>query len=367
MSRSDTPYASLPDHCFWSRSHRDRDLMDIDPVVAGHFRVTQETRIATAGSCFAQHVARYLVDEEFNYFVTETAHPVISPDVARSFNYGTFSARYGNIYTARQLLQLAQRARGLFKPAEDVWDAGERFIDPYRPAIQPGGFSRRDDYIADRERHYAAVRRMMDETELFVFTFGLTEAWRSKVDGAVFPLCPGVSGGRFDARKHEFVNFTVQQVVDDFRAFVALLRQNNPDCKVLMTVSPVPLAATARADRSVISATAYSKAVLRVACEELERVVKDCVYFPSYEIITGQHARGAYYGDDLREVDEAGVLHVMSLFMRHYTDLPEDRIKALALTAPLRDRPVAAGRRAEIERAMRLICDEELIEGKPNT
>ena len=111
MSRSDTPYAGLPDHCFWSRSHRDRDLTEIDPVVAGHFRVTQETRIATAGSCFAQHVARYLVDEEFNYFVTETAHPVISPDVARSFNYGTFSARFGNIYTARQLLQLAQRAR----------------------------------------------------------------------------------------------------------------------------------------------------------------------------------------------------------------------------------------------------------------
>ncbi|HEX2898601.1 MAG TPA: GSCFA domain-containing protein, partial [Bacteroidia bacterium] len=40
-------------------------------------------------------------------------------------------------------------------------------------------------------------------------------------------------------------------------------------------------------------------------------------YFPSYEIITGSFNRGRYYSDDLRNVTEEGVAHVMRLFLRH--------------------------------------------------
>lgn len=358
--KSVTPYSGLPDHCFWSRAHRTAQIRDIDPVVKGHFLLQPDWKIATAGSCFAQHIARHLRSNGYNYFVAETAHPVIDEDVAASFNYGTFSARYGNLYTARQLLQLAQRARGLFQPEENTWLQGESRIDPFRPNIQPGGFSRQDDFLADRERHFAAVRQIMDESDVFIFTFGLTEGWVSQKDGAVFPLAPGVAGGSFDARKHAFVNFTVAEIVADFTAFVAMMRENNPNVRVLMTVSPVPLIATARADQSVITATSYSKSVLRVACEELQASVENCFYFPSYEVITGNFSRGAYYADDLREVEDIGVQHVMSLFMRHYTEnQPEQPQKSL----PLRQK-VARDFRFAVEKVLNVICDEELIERK---
>ena len=366
MSRAKTPYSDLPDHCFWSRSHRDKALAEIDPVVSGHFKLDPAWKIGTAGSCFAQHIARHLKSAGYNYFVTEDAHPIISTDVAKAFNYGTFSARYGNLYTARQLLQLAKRARGLFQPQEDIWNEGSHFIDPFRPNIQPGGFSREDDFRADREAHFAAVRRILDESDVFVFTFGLTEGWRSKADGAVFPLAPGVAGGVFDTEKHEFVNFTVQDIVSDFKQFVAMLRENNPTCRILMTVSPVPLIATAQADRSVITATAYSKSVLRVACEELEGSVENCFYFPSYEVITGNHARGAYFAKDLREVEEAGVSHVMSLFMRHYTNETATKPRRGA-ARPDRAAKIAKSVDAfqdEVESVLNVICDEELIERK---
>ncbi len=41
--------------------------------------------------------------------------------------------------------------------------------------------------------HLAAVRRMFEESHLFIFTVGLTEIWESTVDGAVFPVAPGWS------------------------------------------------------------------------------------------------------------------------------------------------------------------------------
>ena len=69
-----------------------------------------EDRIATAGSCFAQHISRSLSGAGFRYLVTEPAPEGMDAAAAAAANYGTYSARYGNIYTARQLKQLLERA-----------------------------------------------------------------------------------------------------------------------------------------------------------------------------------------------------------------------------------------------------------------
>ena len=44
---------------------------------------------------------------------------IVPPDLQAPHGYGIYSARFGNIYTARQLLQLIQRAYGEFVPVED--------------------------------------------------------------------------------------------------------------------------------------------------------------------------------------------------------------------------------------------------------
>src|SRR5205823_5450668 len=163
------------------------------------FALTANHKIATGGSCFSQHIARYLRDCGFNHLVTEKAHPITSDADASKFNYGIFTARYGNIYTARQLLQLFHRVFGKFVPADDVWtEADGRLVDPFRPQIQPGGFESMLEYRTDRERHFSAVRQAFQELDVFVFTLGLTESWRHRKDGAVYPLCPGVVGGEFN-------------------------------------------------------------------------------------------------------------------------------------------------------------------------
>ena len=52
----------------------------------------------------------------------EKAHPVLPATIAARYGYGVFSARYGNIYTTRQLRQLAERALGGAAPVEDAWE-----------------------------------------------------------------------------------------------------------------------------------------------------------------------------------------------------------------------------------------------------
>ncbi|GJD50622.1 hypothetical protein OPKNFCMD_3365 [Methylobacterium crusticola] len=364
------PYRRLRDRAFWSRSVAGVAPAAIDPVGRFDLRIGPGDRVATAGSCFAQHIARHLDRAGFTHHVTEPAHPILARRVARERQYGLFSARYGNIYTARQLHQLVARAYGRFRPAEDVWiEADGRVLDPFRPTIEPGGFASEAEMRADRRQHLAAVRGMLETLDVLVFTLGLTECWHAAADGAVFPVCPGVSGGTFDRSRHRFHNLSVAEVAADLRAVVTDLAAVNPRAQVVLTVSPVPLVATARPDAHVLSATAYSKAVLRVAAEEAAQLPR-VHYFPAYEIVTGPHAR--YFAPDLRSVTEAGVAHVMRLFLKHAAR-PEAAPGAGAPdAAPARaaepgrgsgTRPVAAPASLadDGEALVAVMCDEERL------
>jgi GSCFA family len=134
----------------------------------------------------------------------------------------------------QQLIQLLRRAYGEFVPVDDVWmRADGRLIDPFRPQIQPNGFASEGEYHADRRQHFAAIQRAVSSLNVFVFTLGLTETWVSCVDGAAYPLCPGVGGGKFDEARHAFVNLSVSEVVADTEAAIDLIRAVNPKACVI--------------------------------------------------------------------------------------------------------------------------------------
>lgn len=343
------PYSTLPDHAYWRKAVAEVAPEIIAPIVAAPFKIARTDQVATAGSCFAQHLAKRLQAGGFSYFVAESGYPRMAEDLAVKYNYGVFSARFGNIYTARQLRQLFARALGEFVPAEPLWQDGAHWRDPFRPMTQPHGFESRQEAELDRAQHLDAVRGMMESLDVFIFTLGLTESWVCRADGAVLPMCPGCGAGTFDPEKYEFRNFEVEEVIDDLRAALEQLRRANPSCRVIFTVSPVPLVATYSGNH-VLSATTYSKSVLRVAADRMAREFGNCSYFPSYEIITGAFNGGTYFADDLRNVTEAGVDHVMNMFFRHFAAEPPNQ--AAAPSVPTQ-RLTRRGRNV-----LEVVCDE---------
>lgn len=349
------PYKSLPPKSFWRRAVAAPAPPNVDPVGVFELKIGPDTRVATAGSCFAQHIARHLRKSGYNYFIAEPGHDLLPMKVREAANYGLFSARYGNIYTTRQLWQLFERAYGRFEPEEDVWhESADVVLDPFRPTTQPGGYISEEEMRIDRSQHLAAVRHMFETLDVFVFTLGLTECWRATSDGAVFPLCPGVEGGVFDPARHVFYNQPVEDVIADLTAFRSALAEVNPRAQIILTVSPVPLVATAEPGAHVLAATSYSKSVLRVAADTLRQRFDNVHYFPSYEIITGAFNRGAYFADDLRNVLETGVSHVMRLFMQHATGVETTATQSQTANSntPGADYLSAAEQMVEVE------CDE---------
>ncbi|MGP6088767.1 GSCFA domain-containing protein [Antarctobacter jejuensis] len=352
------PYKGLPDHQFWKRAPGLAQPELLDPMIAAPFGISRTDKIVTAGSCFAQHVARALSDAGFDHHVTEAAHPLVDEETARKHQFGVYSARYGNVYTARQLRQLLERAFGQFEPEEKVWvspEPGTGVVDPFRPQVQPNGFTDAEELQLDRRQHLACVRRAIEDMDVFVFTIGLTEAWEDRRDGAVFPLAPGVAGGSYAPERYGFVNFGVDECRSDLFAAISLIRERNPKVRIVLTVSPVSLNATYM-PRHVLVSTTWSKAVLRIVVEDAVQAFADTVYFPSFEIITSPHLRGRYIATDGREVLLEGVDHVMRVFLKHFGDGSSD---AIPQPAPREERQEQGD---EVRKWAEALCDEEAID-----
>ena len=306
-----SPYDQQPDKAFWSRSVSSN--YDASQLISSDEKLLKlSDKVVSAGSCFASNLIPYIEKAGITYIRTEKI-PAIFANLGENLGYANFSAAYGNIYTGRQLLQLYQRAIGEFVPEELFWVEPNRIVDPFRPGLKFAAESL-EEFKLINEYHLRQVKLAFETADVFVFTLGLTEGWISNLDGAVFPACPGTIAGKFEPKIHEFKNFTVSEIVSDINLFIEKLRKNNKKVRFILSVSPVPLVATATPDH-VLRATTYSKSVLRVAAQEIVNANSNVTYFPAYEIITGIPAPKNFFESDLRNVSQEGVELVMNTLL----------------------------------------------------
>ncbi|MCA1937692.1 MAG: GSCFA domain-containing protein [Dechloromonas sp.] len=342
------PYKELPEDRFWKTAVAGRIWSEVDFKPTTRFKLSPQEKIATAGSCFAQHIAGNLGAFGLNHFITEPAPRILSQERASQLQYGVFSARYGNIYTARQLRQLIEFAFGLRQGSTICEEAGDGWIDLLRPGVQAEGFPSQHDLECDRLFHLECVKRIFLESDCFIFTLGLTEFWYDRGTNLAFPTCPGVRGGTFNPEHHLFANASVSEVVRDLRWCIDFVATQNPKLKWILTVSPVALSATGTTQHVLVASSA-SKAILRAAAEEIYLAYSCCEYFPSYEITLAPPSFGQFLDSDLRSISSRGVMLAMRLFHRVF--LPSTtHFPTLTETSPHLEEQVA--------RAVEAECDE---------
>lgn len=310
----DSPYAHLPPERYWRTAVAERHATDVESFFKKKFSIDRSMRIVAAGSCFAQRFSQLLRARGYNIMDEEPAPSRIPTSVARDFGYQTYSARYGNTYTARQLLQLFREARGEFEPALPVWERDGRFYDALRPGVEPDGLPTEEEVRVQRRHHLQAVRRLLDQVDVLIFTCGLTEAWVHRESGTVYPTAPGTIAGRHDPEVFEMVNFRFHEIREDFEEVIRCVKSVRPDCRFLFTLSPVPMTATA-SEEHVAVANTYTKSVLRAVIGDLAAAHEDVDYFPGYEMIAGHWTRGFFYEPNLRTVNQSGVLMVLQAFV----------------------------------------------------
>ncbi|MGB3407474.1 MAG: GSCFA domain-containing protein [Jannaschia sp.] len=244
--------------------------------------VTPDTKITAFGSCFAANISNWLAGRNYNI-------------LTKNQDSNAYVVKCGegmvNSYVIRQQFEWAFEGK---KFEEALWHGYEA-----------------ESYGYDEDIRTQTLE-IFSNTDLFILTFGLSEVWYDEVTGGVF--WRSIPQEAYDPARHKFRVTTVEENKDNIRAIYALIRKHRPEARIITTLSPVPLIATFR-PVSCISANSVSKAVLRVALDELMRELGDegyLHYWPSYEIVTDVFH--SPFKQDRRHLPRAVLDFIMMLF-----------------------------------------------------
>jgi len=247
--------------------------------------ISPQMQITAFGSCFAQHVTNHLAIRGYN---------IAGQGLELSAHIIRFGEGMVNTFAIRQQFEWALGGKEF---PDYLWIGPNKELASADPAIRDETF------------------RIINGTEVFIITLGLSEIWYDKVSGEAF--WRAIPQAMFDPEKHGFRVSTVAENLENLQIIHRLIRQARPAAPIVVTLSPIPLMATFR-PVSCLTANSVSKAILRVAIDEFVRSANDerLFYFPSYEIV------GEIYGnardDDNRHVTLDVVKSVMRTFERYY-------------------------------------------------
>ncbi|RMD94454.1 MAG: hypothetical protein D6811_02805 [Alphaproteobacteria bacterium] len=219
--------------------------------------ITPSTQITAFGSCFAANISRWLSARNFNV--------LNSREEAKAAYVVSMGEGMVNSFVIRQQFEWAWENKVFEEPLWHGYNAEEYGYD---------------------EAVRLETKRIFDETEVFILTFGLSEVWYDEPTGNVFWRT--IPKDVYDPARHKFRVSSVEENRENMLAIYELIRKHRPEAKIIFTLSPIPLIATFR-DVSCLTANSVSKSVLRVAIDEVMREKGEegfLYYWPSYEIIT---------------------------------------------------------------------------------
>ncbi len=290
---------------------RDR-LLSGEVVVVDNkprFKIRKGATVYTIGSCFARNVERSLKRQGFHV-------PTVEVEIDKDIYTGNtpFHNTVLNKYNAHSMAEEILRGLDdepdpqLIEVEDGQWYDPQACFTKFMPYEEALALRRRLDELA---RHVATA-------DVVVMTLGLVETWFDTETNVVFNGLNAGSMKHSARRTTGFFIATVDQVVEVLSGALEKLVRRNPQVKVVVTVSPVPLNQTFT-DSDVIMANTYSKAVLRVAAQMLKARFPWVDYFPSYEMVM-HSPRALTWGKDQVHVTPPVVEKVIEAFSSRYIE-----------------------------------------------
>lgn len=275
------------------------------------FRLPQDAKYYCIGSCFARHVEKALMNAGKTVISAKLTLPdfigrnIYPPSVLTKFN--AFSMSRMIDWASPDSTDAGIDSAGLveLKPGE-FWNPHLHNLGTYQ--------------IEQARAIHAAICanvRSIAEADCVILTLGLTEYWIDTETGT--PLNTTPIDWRHQARTKRFAfrNAGFVETLEQMRGLIAKIRAvARSDCRIVVTVSPVPLQRTFE-PRDIILSNTWSKSVLRAVCGELLMEDAGVDYFPSFELVINSPRAIAWHHDG-RHVREELVGRVMEKFLAAY-------------------------------------------------
>lgn len=144
--------------------------------------------------------------------------------------------------------------------------------------------------------------------DVAIFTLGTNHVYKLKETDEIVDNCMKRPHKLF--REEEL---TVDECAEYLSKAVALLRERNPEVKVVFTVSPIRYA------KYGFHGSQLSKATLLLAVDKLVKASEERLYyFPAYEIVNDELRDYRFYQADMLHPSEQAVDYIYELFSEAY-------------------------------------------------
>ncbi len=269
---------------------------EVWPEIKPSFRIARGEAVFTIGSCFARNIERHLQ-------ALGCSVPMLDFRLPPEEWHGDANSAMNKFHppSFRQALEWTAAIHdrdgrvGWDDCAAFAFDCGDGgFIDLDMGATTPVSHGR----LIERRQHVYDIFSRVFSAGCLMMTPGLIEAWRDRDTGLYLHEAPGRKALLAGRDRWELEILPYQACLEAMLAAIDVVRARNPAVRILITTSPVPMAATF-SGQDVRTANTYSKSVLRAVCGAVtvERPMVD--YFPSYESVTLSFPEGVWNEDRL--------------------------------------------------------------------
>ena len=132
------------------------------------------------------------------------------------------------------------------------------------------------------------IQRIEKIPRIVFLTLGTNHVYRLKETGEIVDNCE-----KRPQRLFQEEELTIDTCVDYLRQTVELLRERNPEVRVVLTVSPI------RYQKYGFHGSQLSKATLLLAISYLLPLTSNLIYFPAYEIVNDELRDYRFYAADM--------------------------------------------------------------------
>ncbi len=252
--------------------------------------VSHRAPLVFIGSCFTDHIGRWLKELHFDAFVHPTGILYNPLSIAR------------NLHLAADGIPCSEAD---LQCAEGVW-----FNYDFH-----GDFSDEDPAVSLRKMNTAleTLRQALQRASHLFLTLGSAFVYREKVSGRAVANCHRRPAADFTTEM-----LTVAETVKALEDIVRTARSLSPDIHIVFTVSPI------RHYKDNLHRNAVSKATLLCAVETLLRETGSAqetagiAYFPAFEIMMDDLRDYRFYADDLTHPAGIAVDYIRQQFAGAY-------------------------------------------------
>lgn len=245
------------------------------------FSFSYEDRVVMMGSCFAENIGRKLEENKFSVDINP----------------------FGTLYNPASV---AEGLRMLLRP--EYFTPGDLFQHEgiYHSFTHHSRFSApsEEECLGHINSRLSESSDFLRKATRLVITLGTAFVYRLKSDGRIVSNCHKLPEKMFDRQL-----LTVGEIVAEWKGLLLSLWEQNPELKILFTVSPI------RHWKDGAHGNQLSKATLLLAIDALQKEFPEhTAYFPAYEIMMDELREYRFYADDMLHPSTTAIEYIWERF-----------------------------------------------------